>query len=103
MFSHQPFDRAARNILLFSPELMPDLAGPVSAFAFVIDTLDVLQILRVLFRAVRGPLRIPGNGYVTVIGRWGDRQNAADRLDPKLLSVIVNERDHLRNGRSSSA
>ena len=63
----------------------------------------VLQILRVLFRAVRGPLRVPGNGYVNVIGRWSDRQNAADRLDPKLLSVIVNERDHLRNGRSSSA
>ena len=71
LLSHQPFDRAARNILLFSAELMPDLAGPVSAFALVIDTLGVLQILRVLFRAVRGLLRVPGNGYMSVIGGLG--------------------------------
>src|SRR6187551_4078269 len=33
----------------------------------------------------------------------GDRQDAADRLDPIGFAVIVNERDHRRNGRSSSA
>jgi hypothetical protein len=36
--------------------------------------------------------------------RWtGDRQNLADRLDPVRLAVIVDERDHGLNRRSSSA
>jgi hypothetical protein len=33
----------------------------------------------------------------------GDRQSAADRLDPIGIAVIVNESDHRQNGRSSSA
>src|SRR6056297_2738798 len=36
-------------------------------------------------------------------GRRGDRQNPADRLDPILGPVIVDERDHRFSGRSSSA
>lgn len=72
MLSHQPFDRAARNILLFSAELMPDLTRPISPFALVIDTLDGLQILRVLLRAHRGQIGVPGNGYMSIVGRWGD-------------------------------
>jgi hypothetical protein len=38
-----------------------------------------------------------------VIGRWGDRQHLADRLDPMHLTVIVDERDHGLNRRSNSA
>src|SRR5436190_13658840 len=38
-----------------------------------------------------------------MIGRGGDRQHFADRLDPMDLTVIVDERDHRLNGRSSSA
>src|SRR6266481_8310987 len=38
-----------------------------------------------------------------VIGRQGDRQHPADRLDPMRLAVIVNEGDHGLNRRSSSA
>jgi hypothetical protein len=37
-----------------------------------------------------------------VVGRWGNRQHSADRLDPMRLAVIVNERDHGLNRRSSS-
>jgi hypothetical protein len=33
----------------------------------------------------------------------GDWQHLADRLDPMRLAVIVNERDHRLNGRSTSA
>src|SRR5690606_1423875 len=38
-----------------------------------------------------------------VIGGWGDRQNLADRLDPVMPSLIVDEGDHGLNRRSSSA
>src|ERR1700735_2961355 len=38
-----------------------------------------------------------------VIGRQGDRQHPADRLDPVRLAVIVDEGDHGLNRRSSSA
>jgi hypothetical protein len=38
-----------------------------------------------------------------VIGRRGDRQNFADRLDPVCGAVIVNEPNHGFDRRSSSA
>src|SRR5271170_6619832 len=38
-----------------------------------------------------------------VIGRQGDRQHLADRLDPMRLAVIVDEGNHGLNRRSSSA
>ena len=37
------------------------------------------------------------------VRRRGDRQHTADRLDPKLLTMIVDERDHHLAQRSSSA
>jgi len=40
---------------------------------------------------------------VRMVGRWGDRQKLADRLDPMDGAMIIDERDHLLNGRSSSA
>ena len=38
-----------------------------------------------------------------LVGRRGDRQHLADRLDPVRLAMIVDERDHGLNRRSSSA
>src|ERR1044071_7667296 len=38
-----------------------------------------------------------------MVGRGGNRQNLADRLDPIDLAMIVNERDHVFDRRSSSA
>src|ERR1700723_1256072 len=40
---------------------------------------------------------------IGVIGRQGDRQHPADRLDPMRLAVIVDEGNHGLNRRSSSA
>lgn len=42
-------------------------------------------------------------GEMGMIGRGGNRQHSADRLDPMDLTVIVDESDHRLNGRSSSA
>ena len=38
-----------------------------------------------------------------VVGGWGDRQNPADRPDPVLPSLIVDEPDHHFDRRSSFA
>jgi hypothetical protein len=38
-----------------------------------------------------------------MVGRGGDRQNLADRLDPVDLAMIIDERDHGLYRRSSSA
>jgi len=53
--------------------------------------------------AVITPGRISTPGNMSVIGRRGDRQDFADRLDPMRRAVIVNEGDHGLNRRSSSA
>src|SRR4051795_12431569 len=47
--------------------------------------------------------RIGPSGGMGVIYRWGDRQHLADRLDPVDGAMLVDEGDHFRNGRSSSA
>ena len=51
----------------------------------------------------RPPGRIAPLGHMVVVGRWGDRQHTADRLDPVGLPVILDEGDHGLNRRSSSA
>src|SRR4051794_41903022 len=38
--------------------------------------------------------RIGPPGGMGVIGRWGNRQHLADRLDPIRPALIVDERDH---------
>lgn len=61
MLSHQPFDRAARKFLLFSAELMPDLACSIAILALLVDTLNLLERLLILLSSVRGKLGITRN------------------------------------------
>jgi len=60
-------------------------------FALLADTVNPLEVLRVPLRSVRGKVRITGDGRMSVTGGWGDRQNTANRLDPKLTTVIISE------------
>ena len=103
MKTHEPLHGATCDVMPVTPKLMPDLAGPVAPPALAVGRLDLLEILHVLPGTVRGQLGSAGNGGMPVEGRGGDRQNAADRLDPMDLAMLFDERDHLRNGRSSSA
>ena len=89
--------------LRLKPPLGPDFAGSVSAFALVMDTLDLLQVCRILPGSVRRQIRVPGEGRMPVAARWGGRQHTAGRLDPKLPLMLFNEGNHLPNRRSSSA
>jgi len=56
----------------------------------------------ILLGPLRHLLRISPLGEVIVVGGRGDRQDAADRLDPKSPAMIVDERDRGLYRRSSS-
>lgn len=77
---HQSLNRATCNLEAFALHLPPYLA-----------------------RACRTTCRITPLRHAFMIGRWGDLQGPADRLDPILSTMIINKSSHLRNGRSSSA
>ena len=102
--SHQPLDGAAGHRDALPVELPPDLAHAVDAEVLREHALDLG------FRAPRpaspGPTACSGSARLRgmgVIGRRGDRQHLADRLDPIRPAMIVDERDHGLNRRSSSA
>jgi hypothetical protein len=100
---HQPFDRAARDSKAFAQHLAPDLACAIDLEVLGEDTLDLRFERHVPLRPGRKLLGIGTLSDLIMVGRRGDRQYLADRLDPVRLAVIVDERDHRLNGRSSSA
>ena len=101
--THQPFHGAACHREPFPPQLTPDLARPVDGEVLREDAGD----LGLQPQVALGPRRQLGGiaplRHVLAIGRRGDRQHLADRLDPVTTPVIVDEGDHRLNGRSSSA
>jgi len=82
---------------------VPDLAGAIETKAVLVDALDRLAHLVVAPGTSRTPAGIGKAGSVFVVGRRGDRQFAADRLDPQFFPVSVNQRHHHLPWRSSSA
>ncbi len=78
-----------------------ELAGERRRFGY--RRLHLLLKRNIPLRPRRQLLGVDALGDVVVVGRRGDRQHLADRLDPVRLAVIVYERDHRLNGRSSSA
>ena len=100
---HQPRNRAAGGHDPLAGELPPKLAHAVDAEVRLEHAPDLDHQGRVAPDPCR-PLAGVGTPHGTgVIGRRGDRQHPADRLDPVGGAVIVNEGDHRLNGRSSSA
>src|SRR5271163_1795875 len=87
----------------------PDCLG-IRNLANAIDAEVLLEYapdLDLQIRIAADPARQPGGigppRDMDMIGRRGDRQDLADRLDPVNLTMIVDEGDHGLNGRSSSA
>ena len=83
--------------------MAPDLLGPVDLHVGLPDALHLLQQLCVALGAQRAQGRAALTRGVTPVRRWGDLQDAADRLDPKLLAVLIDERLQDLMRRSSSA
>src|SRR5215204_2636137 len=101
--AHQALDRAAGDADALPAELSGDLAGAVDLEVLPPDAADLWRELGIAPDPRRLPLRLRLPGFMLVVGRWGDRQLLADRLDPVLGPVLVNEGDHHFGRRSSSA
>ena len=100
---HQPRDRAAGDRDPLAAELPPDLAHAIDPEVLLEHAADFGLRVGIAPRPGRQLARIGAPRHMGVIGRRGDRQNAADRLDPVDGAMIVDERDHGLDRRSSSA
>ncbi len=101
--AHQPCHRAPSDRNALAVELTPHFARAVHAEVLVPDTTNLAPKRGVAPHPRRRPLRIRLSGLVFVIRRWGDRHHGANRLDPILLPMLVDERHHHLLRRSSSA
>ena len=88
--AHQALDGATSGGDRFSMQLAPDLADAVNAEVLVPNALDLGTQTAITLDAGWRAIRLGVTGLVLVVGRRGDRQHAADRLDPVRLSVIIN-------------
>src|SRR5256714_9122941 len=100
---HQPLDGAAGSREAFSPQLPPDLPHAVDAEVLREDPLNLDLQFGVPLRTGRTLAGVDPLGDMRMVGRRGDRQHLADRLDPIRFPVIIDERDHGFTRRSSSA
>ena len=89
MPAHQPLDGAAGHGHAVALELFPDLDRTVDLVVGVPDALDFGQQRCIALGAGTTQIRIASLGNTAPIGRRGDLQYAADRLDPVDLAVLV--------------
>jgi hypothetical protein len=86
-----------------SLQLTPNLPHAIDLEVLIEHARDLRHQVGIALGPCWQPRRIGPPGSMDAIGRWGDRQHLADRLDPIRPAVIVNERDHGLGRRSSSA
>src|SRR5258707_12442030 len=79
---HQASDGAAGNFLAFTSQLPPNLSHAIDLEVFLEHARDLWHQAGITLRPCRQPRRIGPSGGMGAIGRWGDRQHSADRLDP---------------------
>src|SRR5215211_2925592 len=100
---HQPRHRATGDRDPLPAELAPDFPDAIDPEVLLIHAPD-LDHQRCVALGSRGqPLRISPPGGMGVIRRRGDRQHAAERLDPVDGAMRVDEGDNGLDRRSSSA
>ena len=100
--AHQPRHRASGHHDALAVELAPDLAYPVDPEVLPHPP-DLLTELAIAAIARRTPTVVPLPGLALVRRRRGDRQHCADRLDPVLVAMSVDEPRDVVGRRSSSA
>src|SRR5205814_900849 len=87
--THQPFHRAAGDLDALSLQLGPYLVGTIDAVVLLPDPLDLALEPLVAQLAGRWWTRDR-----RAIGRRGELQHPADRLDPELLLVGIDVARH---------
>jgi UvrD-like helicase C-terminal domain len=88
---HQPCHGAAGNIVALTLQLPPHLAHAIDAEVLLEHPLNFWLQGVIPSRSRRQPGRIGAPGSMRMVGRRGDRQHPADRLDPIRPAVIVDE------------
>src|SRR5690625_2881947 len=101
--SHEPLYSAARHELAFPVQFLPHLPRAVTLFASIPHPLDFHAQVSVMVKPEWLAALVPLTGLKLVINARGDRQLPADRLDPILTTVLIDERGHHFRWRSSSA
>jgi hypothetical protein len=87
---HQPLNIASGRIETFPAQLPPYLPGAIDGKIFRKNALYFRREFTVALRPLRQPGRILPPGRTLMIGRRGDRQQLADRLDPEGSAMMVN-------------
>src|SRR3954453_10795661 len=100
---HQARYGAASDRGPFPEKLSPDLPDAIDSEVLIVHAPDFGPQGDIAPRPCGQLTRISAPGGVGAIRRRGDRQNAADRLDPVAGAVLVDKGDHGLNRRSSSA
>lgn len=84
-------------------QLTLDLAYSATPFAHTENALGRRERFCVPFEPVRSFSKVAEDGGIRVSGRQSDRQDAANLVGSLGLATLLDESDHLRNERSSSA
>ena len=84
---HQAGDGAFGRSNPFPVQLPPDLAHAIDLIVRFPDALDLGTQLCISLSAIRPQRRVSQSCGMYAIGRWGDRQNPADRLDAINLTI----------------
>src|SRR3977135_1734065 len=103
LLAHQSLHSAASNRNMLSVQLLPHLACTISAEVLSPHSPNQPRELCIPARTGRHAARLSLPPVVRVVRRGGDRQEFANRLDPVLISMGVDERQHHSPRRSSSA
>src|SRR5690554_4900424 len=92
--SHEPLYGAARHELAFPVQFLPHLPRAVTLFASIPHPLDLHAQVSVMVKPEWLAVLVPLTGFELVVNARGDRQLPADRLDPILTTVLINESGH---------
>ena len=101
--SHEPGNGASGDIEAFPLQLPPDFPHAIDPVVGVKHAAYLDLQADVATSADRQAIHIRALGDRIVIGGRGNRQQFADRLDPKHRTVLIDEGNHRFSGRSSSA
>ena len=103
LLTHQPLDGTACHGDTLPVELQPDLVCAIDLQVGMPHTVNLRHQDRITLGTQRPQCWLSLARCMAPIRRWGDLQDTADRLDPKLRAVLIDEglQDLMR--RSSSA
>jgi hypothetical protein len=100
---HQARHRTAGHAGAFAQQLPPDFAHAIDTEVLLEDALDLRFQGDIVFCPRRALRWIETSGRMGMIGRRGDGQDPAERLDPVDPTMIVDEGDHGLNRRYSGS